>query len=180
MQKKWILLAVMIINSQNVFSAGGNGHGSVSDLIAPSVNVFILLSVLVWKLKKPMFDMFIKKSEEISNTLERASLKSKEAEMMYENEIRKQNNLSSEIKQIQNQTAIDIQNFEKKFSKEIEDKTHKLKSDATIKINAEKKQMISELNNILLDQVISKAKLTIRNNKEFQDKTSTKLLKGIQ
>ena len=50
-------------------------HGHVSDLLAPLVNVVVLVGFLVWKLKKPLSDMFTKQAEEISNLLERASLK---------------------------------------------------------------------------------------------------------
>jgi len=49
-----------------------------------------------------------------------------------------------------------------------------------LKINADKKQLINELNSQLLDQVITNAKSTIKKNKDFQEKASTKLLKGLQ
>ncbi len=161
--------------------ASGNGHhGSVTDLIAPAVNVTILVGFLVWKLKTPLTNFFNKKSEEVSNTLERANLKSKEAQMMYENEKRKLSNLTNEVKQIHQQAESDMTLFEKNYSKEIEDKSHKLKSDANLKINADKKQLINELNTQLLDQVITNAKTTIKKNKDFQEKASTKLLKGLQ
>lgn len=160
-------------------SEGGGHHGSVTDLVAPAVNVAILVGFLVWKLKTPLHNFFVTKSEDVSNTLERASLKSKEAHMMLENEQRKMGNLQAELKTISQQSENDVMSFEKNLSREVEDKTHKLKSDANAKIQAEKKGMIDSLNAELLDQVIKEAKTTIKSNKEYQSKASTKLIQGL-
>lgn len=161
-------------------SENGGHHGSASDLIAPAINVALLVGFLVWKLKGPLHTMFTKKAEDVSNTLERASLKSKEAHMMLENEKRKLTTLSNEIKTINQHAENDVLTFEKNLTKEIEDKTHKLKTDATHKIAADKKALVDDLNAQLLDQVIAQTKQTIKTNKEFQSKASTKLLKGLQ
>lgn len=161
------------------YSSGDGAHGSVSDLIAPAVNVVLLFGFLAWKLKKPMSEHFTKMATDISNTLERASLKSKEAKMMLENEEKKIANLASEIKTINQQADTDVVNFEKKLAKETEEKTHKLKTDATNKIQADKKAVMDELNAELLEQVVSKAKSTIKGNKDYQSKASSKLLQGL-
>ena len=168
------------IVSKAYSAAGGEHHGSLTDLIAPAINVGLLLGVLVWKLKKPLNDAFTKKSEDVSNTLERANLKSKEAQMMLENEERKRTNLQAELKKISQQAETDVQNFEKKFSREVEEKTHKLKTDANAKINADKKAILDQLNAELLDQVIKQTKSTIKTNKDMQKNASTKLLQGLQ
>jgi len=167
------------ISIENIFAGGNGHHGSVTDLIAPAVNVAILVGFLVYKLKTPLSEMFTKKSEEISNTLERASLKSKEAQIMYESEVKKINNLNNEVNNIHLQSDQEVAQYEKKLAKETEEKTRKLKNDANLKIAADKKQLIDELNNQLLDQVIRNAKSTIKSNKEYMDKTSSKLLKGL-
>lgn len=180
MKNNIIFFIFGVLSIEAVMAAGNGGHGSVSDLIAPAFNVAVLVGFLVWKLKKPLGEFFNKRSEDVSNTLERASLKSKEAQMMYENEVRKINNLANEIKNLQQQADQEIANFEKNYSKEVEEKSRKLKSDANQKIAADKKQLVDGLNNQLLDQVIAKAKSTIQNNKDYQDKTSSKLLKGLQ
>lgn len=149
--------------------------GGVTDLIAPFVNVAILASFLVWKLKKPLSDMFTAKAEEIENTLERASLKSKEAEVMLQAQNKKMATVDSEVKDILRQAEVDVKAFEKSYAREIEDKTFKLKSDASAKIEAERKSLISALNASLLDEVIEKAKATIRSSKDYQQKASNKI-----
>lgn len=170
-----------LLMSSAAFPSGNAGHhGSASDLIAPAVNVAILVGFLVWKLKKPLDDMFTKKSEDITNTLERASLKSKEAQMMLENEQRKISNLASEIKTLNEQAEVDVKTFESNLSRETQDKIQKMKADATTKIAADKKAIMDELNADLLNQVIAKTKTTIKTNKDFQTKASNKLLQGLK
>jgi F0F1-type ATP synthase membrane subunit b/b' len=159
-------------------NAGGD-HGSVSDLIAPAVNVAILVGFLVWKLKTPLRDYFNKMSEDVANTLERASIKSKEAQLMLESEERKAAALESELKAINQQAETDVSTFEKNLSKEVDEKSHKLKADASAKIQADKKAMMDKLNAELLDQVIKQTKSTIKTNKDFQSKASTKLLQRL-
>jgi F-type H+-transporting ATPase subunit b len=158
---------------------GGAHHGSVTDLIAPAVNVLVLVGFLVWKLKTPLKNHFDTKATEISNTLERASLKSKEAKIMLETQERKMSNLANELKVIQSQADSDVLHYEKVLAKEIEEKTHKLKIDANSKIQSDKKSAMDELNAELLDQVIKKTKSSIKNNKDYQSKVSTKLLQGL-
>lgn len=171
---------LLLIYSSGVFAAGGDGHhSSLKDLIAPTINVSILLGFLFWKLKKPLHDYFSTKSEEISNTLERANLKSKEAQIMLEGENRKVANLNNEIHAIHQHSENEIIDFEKKLSKETEEKTQKLKIDANSKIQADKKDVLDKLSSELLNQVISKTKTTIKTNKEFKNKVSTKLLQDL-
>jgi F0F1-type ATP synthase membrane subunit b/b' len=183
----WTAYAFLALSITKAYAEGahGGGHGgehhaaSITSLFAPAVNVGILLGVLVWKLKGPLTDYFKNQSKEIANTLERASLKSKEAQIMLEGEERKMNNLQNEIKSIQQQSETDVLVYEKNLSKETEDKTHKLKADANLKIQADKKALMDELNAELLNQVISKTKSTIKTNKDYQNKVSTKLLQGL-
>ena len=176
----WTAYAVVALSlASKAWGAGNGHHGSVTDLIAPFVNVAILVGFLVWKLKTPMKNHFDAKATEVANTLERASLKSKEAQILLENEERKLSNLTKEITAITQQADNDVLSFEKNLSKEIEDKSHKLKTDADSKIRADKKALLDELNNELINQVISKTKTTIKTNKDYQSKVSNKLLQGL-
>ena len=176
----WTAYAFIALGfATKALAASEGGHGSVGDLVAPAVNVAILVGFLVWKLKGPLKAHFDSKATEISNTLERASLKSKEAQMLLEGEERKVSNLANEVKAINHQAETDVLTFEKNLSKETEDKTHKLKSDANLKVQADKKAAMDELNAELLNQVISKTKTTIKTNKDYQTKVSSKLLQGL-
>lgn len=178
----WTLITIITASITTAYAAGASGeahHASVGDLFAPTVNVGILIAVLVWKLKNPLKNYFTTKSEEISNTLERANLKSKEAHIMLESETRKLANLKNEIASIKHQSELEVLNYEKSLSKETEDKTQKLKVDANSKIQADKKYIMDQLNAELLNQVIQKTKTTIKTNKDYQNKVSSKLLQDL-
>lgn len=178
----WTLITIISAGITTVYAAGAGGdahHASISDLFAPAVNVSILLGVLIWKLKTPLKAYFTTKSEEISNTLERANLKSKEAHIMLESETRKLTNLKNEIASIKQRSEDEVLAFDKLLSKETEDKTQKLKVDADSKIQADKKYIMDQLNAELLNQVILKTKATIKTNKDYQNKVSTKLLQDL-
>jgi F0F1-type ATP synthase membrane subunit b/b' len=99
--------------------------------------------------------------------------------MMLEGESRKLANLNAEIKSIHQQTENEVMAYEKNLSRETEEKTHKLKADANSKIQADKKAVMDALNTELLNEVISKTKSTIKTNKDYQNKVSTKLLQGL-
>lgn len=171
---------ILALTSASAFAAGDGGHGSAADLVAPAVNVALLGGFLFWKLKGPLKTFFINKSEEVTNTLERAGIKAKEAQMMLDNEQRKISGLDNEIKTMKQQSANDVASFEKKLARETEEKTQKLKVDATSKIQADKKSVMDELNAELLNQVIAKTKSTIKGNKDYSSKASSKLLQGLK
>lgn len=177
----WTAYAILALTITKAYAAssGEGHHASVTDLIAPTINVGLLLGVLAWKLKGPLHNFFVSKADEVANTLERASLKSKEAQMMLEGESRKMANLQNEMSGIHKQSENDVLQFEKNLSKETEDKTQKLKADANSKIQADKKALMDELNAELLNEVIKKTKTSIKTNKEYQNKVSTKLLQGL-
>ncbi len=159
--------------------AHGAAHGSITDLVAPAINVAILFGVLIYATKDKLKAYFDSNAAEVKNTLERADIKSKEAAIMLENQQRKIANLDSEIKGIHSQADTDVLVFEKNLSKETEDKISKMKIDANSKVAADKKMMVDELNQELLEQVVKKAKSTIKNNKDYQSKVSGKMLQGL-
>ncbi len=171
---------VIFLITGDVHAAGNGGHhGHLSDLIAPLVNVVVLGAFLVWKLKGPLSAHFTKQAEEVTNTLERASLKSKEAEVMLAAQEKKIANLDNEVKEILRGSENEVRNFEKQAAREAEEKTFKLKTDATAKIEAERKAMKGELHAALLDEVVAKAKTTIRGNKDYQSRASARMLGEI-
>ena len=83
--------------------------------------------------------------------------------------------VENEVKEILRQAEVEVKNYEKNYAREMEEKSFKLKTDASAKIEAERKSLISALNASLLDEVIAKAKTTIKGNKDFQHKASAKI-----
>lgn len=161
-------------------SSGSGGHGSLSDLIAPTFNVVVLIGVLIFATKDKLKGYFVSQSENVANTLERADIKAKEAHIMLENQKRKLATLDADIKKIHSNSESDVQEFEAKLSKETSQKISKLKEDGNSKVEANKKQMMNDLNRELLEEVMKQTKSTIKDNKEYQNKVSSKMLQGLQ
>lgn len=176
---KKILALSILANSGLVLAAGGEGHGSPVDLISSFVNLGILLGFLGWKLKGPANQHFSKKATDISDMVERANVKAKEAEMMMAEQQKKMANVDSEIATIQNSTKSEIERFEKNYSRETTEKIDKLKVEAVNKIEAEKRLLISELNSEFLDQVISTTKTTVKSDKSLNSQVTDALIKEL-
>jgi F-type H+-transporting ATPase subunit b len=178
----YALLALGVVSKAWASSEGHGGehHASITDLIAPAINVAILFAALIYATKDKLKSYFVSKSEEVANTLIRADIKSKEAQILLDNQKRKMAALESEVKSIHAQAETEVANYEKFLSKETADKLAKMKTDSESKVMADKKQMMDELNAELLQQVISKAKTTIKNNQDYKSKVSTKMLQGLR
>jgi F-type H+-transporting ATPase subunit b len=161
-------------------ASGGEHHSSISDLLAPTFNVVVLVVVLIFATKDKLKSYFVSQSENVANTLERADIKSKEARMMLESQKRKLASLDADIKKIQKESESDVLVYETKISKETAEKISKLKEDANSKVAANKKEMMNDLNKELLEEVVKQAKSTIKENKDYQNKVSSKMLQGLQ
>jgi F0F1-type ATP synthase membrane subunit b/b' len=171
----------LLLLTGSVFASSKGGHvGHVSDLVAPAVNFFILTGFLILKLKGPMANMFTKKAETIAETLERASVKSKEAQVMLETQNKKLNNLESEIKLINDLGAKEVKNFSVKYGEEIIYKSEKLKVDAAAKIEAERKALLEKVNTKLIDGVITKTAAIVKANNELRSKVNNKMVQEIK
>ncbi len=159
---KLIALIQILITSELVHAAG-SGHGA-SSLVAPAVNFTILIVGLVYFLGKPAKAFFATKSTSISEMMAKAESKAKEAQMMMEVQNKKAQGTDSEIKKLEEDNATLIQAFEKNYKNEVQERILKMKEDAGQKIEAEKAELLNDLNSSLLDIVISKAKQTIKSD----------------
>lgn len=176
---KFLLLGGLILGS-GAASAAGDGHGSPADLIPAFINLFILLSILVWVLRKPIKNYYTGKSEDVKNILERASVKAKEAEMMMEAQRKKINGVADEIDGIYKETESSISKYKVDYANEVEERISKLKEDAAMKIEAEKTEQMNRLNSNFLDEVIARAKKAIKENPELGSKATEKTLEGLK
>lgn len=179
---KIILLGLVL--TTEALAGGGNAPTTWQEffpsLLWPLFNVTLLASLLFWKLKGPVKSFFKGKSESIAEIMERANVKAKEAEMMMQMQRKKIEGMEEEIKKIHTEAEAEIESFKTTYSKEVTERIEKLKSDAALKIDAEKRQLTDELNALLLDQVISKAKTTIKANSDLNQKATSKVLEGLR
>jgi F0F1-type ATP synthase membrane subunit b/b' len=171
-----MVFLILSIISTSVWAGSGSG---VSSLIAPAVNLFLLIAFLIYKTKKPLSEYFSNEAQTIAQTLDRANLKAKEAQVLLENQERKLSNISNEIKEINSKTEQDLKVFENAYQVEINGKISKLKSDAIYKMDSDKKQIANELNTKIINQIISRTKNKIAGSDEIRKKATTSVMKGL-
>lgn len=178
------LIVFSFIISINSYAGGGSNPQTWEEFFVslgwPFFNVALLASLLFWKLKTPVKDFFKNKSESIAEIMERANVKAKEAEMMMQMQRKKIDGMHSEIQRIHSDAQVEIETYQKFYVKDIDQRIEKLKTDAALKIEAEKKQLTDQLNNLLLDEVLKKTKETIKNNKELGEKATSNALEGLR
>lgn len=172
-------LFTFLLIGNTLASGGSEHHGSVTDLIAPFVNLSLLLGFLVWKLKAPIKNYFEDKSTSIQGILERASIKAKEAEMMMKMQREKNEGLAQEIDSIQNDISRSLSQIEKEHAKEAQRRIEQLKQDASSRLEAEKKKLSLGLNSELIEAVMAKAKSNLKTNSGQANKASESILKEL-
>lgn len=175
-----VLLLSGLSLASGVAYAAGNGQGSAMDLIPGFLNLSILLVILFLILKKPVKEHYQAKSDSVKNVLERASVKAKEAEMMMQAQQKKIDGVADEIDRLYKDTDESIAKYKVEYAATVDERIAKMKEDAASKIEAEKTEQINKLNSSFLDEVISKAKVTIKANPELSNEATNKALEGIK
>lgn len=173
---KFLVTLIAIAFSGVAFAAGGTGPAS---LIPAAVNVTLLICVLVYFLKTPAKNFFSTKSTDVAEMLDRASAKAKEAEMMMETQRKKNEGSEKEIQTLEAEQAQLMKSFEQGYIADVQDRVSKMKEDAGQKIEAEKTELINELNSNLLDLVIEKAKGQIKTDKSLANNATKNIVEGL-
>jgi F-type H+-transporting ATPase subunit b len=172
---KLIILTSLIITNYAMAAGGGP-----ADLLPAFLNFGLLFLFLGWKLKKPLTGYFSTKSDEIKTILDRANVKAKEAEMMMQMQKKKIDGMSDEITRIKSDVELQASEFKTNYSKEIDERIEKLKEDANLKVEAERKQQLNSLNESILNNVIAKAKTILRNDSSLADSATKNVLEGYK
>jgi len=172
--KNFITIILLSITSSAF--AGGDGAAS---LIPSAVNVLILAGGLIYLLKDKASVFFSDKSSVVSEMIDRASAKAKEAEEMMAIQKQKISSVDAEIASLKSEQEKSISEYEAAYSAEVKERISKLKEDTDIKIEAEKTEMLNELNANLLDLVINNAKTKISADPSLSKSVTDNLIKGL-
>ncbi len=174
--KKFLIVSTILFSS--IAIAAGDAHGP-SSLIPKFVNLSLVIIGLIYFLRKPAKDFFSSKSALVSEMMERAESKSKEAEMMMEMQRKKTESADAEIKKLEEENLELMTSFEKNYKEEVSSRIAKMKEDAGQKIESEKAEMIEELNSNLLDIVIANAKSQIKADPNLANSATKNIVEGL-
>jgi len=169
----------LILLSGSAYAAGDGHAAGPSTLISSAVNLGLLLGFLVWKLKGPLSETFKKKSSETKGMIEKAATKAKEAQAMMESQRKKMESAESEISKLEAEATTIVEKFEQDYKVDVEKRVNKLKEDAGQKIEAEKKELLDNLNSQLLDQVIANTKMKLKADTSLGTDATKRILEGL-
>lgn len=175
---KSLLIILALLNTASVYAAG-KGGGSIADLGWPAVNFVILLSGLLYAVKKPLREMFDKNAEDVTNLYEYADKRDKEAKIKLEMYQKKMENLEGEKAKIVKNAEDEAQAFIKRAEQESHEYLQRLERDSESKILHEKKTLEDKLKEDLVSEVIEKAKAKISGDSELNKKATHKLISQI-
>jgi F0F1-type ATP synthase membrane subunit b/b' len=128
---------------------------SVKELMYPAINFFVLVAFLVWKLKKPMTEMFNKKANDVQSLMTSAAQKNKD----YEN---------------------DVVGFNETQNAETQSVITRTKKDLEHKLDGEKNELVENLNEDLLNSVIAKTQQTINASSDMKNRATTKIVSELR
>jgi F0F1-type ATP synthase membrane subunit b/b' len=177
--KTLISLLPLFISSAEAAAAGGkNGH--ITDLALPLMNVGLLLFLIIFFTRKTIRANFQQNSKDVESLYKHAEEKEKEAQIRYAQYEQKMQNLDSETKKTLDQADQDAQKMENQIQQETQIQMKKLEEDAVKKAEYEKNVLVQELNESLLDEVITRAKNKIKSDKNLQQQATTRLSSEVQ
>jgi F-type H+-transporting ATPase subunit b len=177
MTKKSFVVLNLLFSSMAF--AAGKGGGSIADLGWPALNFIILLSGLLYFVKKPLREMFDKNAEDVTNLYEYADKRDKEAKIKLEMYQKKMENLEGEKAKIVKNAEEEAKAFIKKAEQESQEYLQRLERDSDSKILHEKKTLEDQLKEDLVTEVIAKAKSKISGDSDLNKKATNKLISQI-
>ena len=177
--KNVFLFVSILVYSGVCLASESAGHGSITDLIAPAINVVLLGGFLLLKIRKPLKNFFEDKSKKVSQLLDRAEVKSKEAQVMLEMYQKKMKEISKDIDEIYKEREDEVAVFAKNHREEVQNRVEQLKAETLQVIEAEKNTLVTKVNKALLDDVLNKAKNIIASNSQYKKSVTKRLLEDM-
>lgn len=153
---------------------------SITDLFYPAVNFVVLIGFMIWKLKKPMKEMFEKKAHEIQETVRAAAEKNKDAQEKLSSLQKKMQNLDVEIVQIKKDYEREIISFATALELETKATITRTEKDFENKLSGEENDLVEKLNEDLVNAVIAKTQLAIQGSTEMKNQATSKIVSQLR
>jgi F-type H+-transporting ATPase subunit b len=177
---KYSVICASLINIAIANEEAAHHEPSIFDLKYPILNFIVLFGFLAWKLKKPVSEMFNKKSDDIKSLMNSAEKQSKDAHEKLQAFNAKMKNIESEVVQISSDYENDAVSFAKNLHEETETSIARMKRDLRGKLEGEKKEMLDDLNHEVVSKVIANAKNEIGKNPEHRKSATQKIITELR
>ena len=183
MKIKLFFISFFILSFANVIAEEqeiAHQEPSIFDLKYPVLNFVVLVAFLVWKLKKPMADMFNKNAENVKSLMESAEKQSKDANAKLVELENKMKNIQADLTKINTDYESDIVSFGTTLKEETETTIARMKRDVDNKIEGENKELMDGLSHEVLNLVVSNAQSSIKTNTDLKNKATNNIILGLK
>lgn len=177
---KYSFMFIALTATAVAAESGAHHEPSIKDLMYPAINFAVLAGFLIWKLTKPMKEMFDKNASEVESLMNSAAQKNKDAEERLKTLTAKMSNLSSEVTKIQNDYESDVKTFTQTHAEETQAHITRTQRDLDKKLEGEKNELVEKLNEDLLNNVIAKTKQTINGNADMKTRATSKIVSELR
>ncbi len=177
-----LTLVYFAFTTTTLFAAGGGAgehHASPMELIFPAINLSILVIFLFWKLKGPVVEYFNNNAETVKQQFEQAAVKKRESQHRFELYQGKIDGIKDKKRQVAVEEEEEIKRFTQKIKEEREQLIARMQSDTESRIESDRVNMEYEMQQELVDSVISKTKDAINFDLDKQAKASSKLISKL-
>lgn len=175
-----ILISLIPIFLSAAQAAPSGEQGSITDLALPALNFGLLLLIIIYFARKPIQAMFKQNAEDVESLYKHAEEKDKEAQIRYAQFEQKMQNLDGETKKTLEQAEKEARKLSKQIEEETQAQLVKLEKDAVKKAEYEKNVLVQELNESLLDEVITRAKQKIKSDTNLQQQATARLSSEVR
>lgn len=182
MKSKLATSFMLMAASTVAFAAGGSeGHEpSIKDLIYPAINFAIYAGGAIYLLKPILKNLFDKQADDVVSLMNSAEERSKDAKAKLATAESKMATLDSEVTRIKSEYKKYLEGFKVNASEETKSHIEKTGKDNSAKIEGEKKFLIEELNEELLNNVIAKTKTTINGNASLKANATKNIVSELR
>jgi len=177
---KYSFMFIALTASAVAAESGAHHEPSIKDLMYPAINFAVLAGFLIWKLKKPLSEMFNKQASEVESLMNSAAQKNKDAEERLKTLQAKMSNLNAEIAKIQKDYESDVATFTSTTAEETKATIARTHRDLINKLEGEKNELVEKLNEELLNSVIAKTKQTINGNADMKNRATSKIVSELR
>lgn len=177
---KYSFMFIALTTSVVAAESGVHHEPSIKDLMYPAINFAVLVGFLVWKLKTPLKEMFIKQAGEVQSLMNSAAAKNKDAEERLKNLQAKMSNLNSEVSKIQKDYETDVSTFTQTQAGETQQTITRFQRDLEKKLEGEKNELVEKMNDELLNSVIAKTQQAINGNADMKTRATSKIVSELR
>ncbi len=178
---KLLVFFTLLLCGTLCFASSNSGHTpSIKDLIAPAFNFIVLFGSLIYFLRKPLREMFIKKSRKVAKHIEDSEVKSRKAQIMLDMFKDKLKNIESKKDSIKTDLNEKVLNFDSDFKAKTDLRIKRTEVETINRIEDEKLEGLSKIKEDLLSEIIENTKEKIKTDSKINKKIKDKILKDIR